>query len=76
MANDNLRKAKKQKNDEFYTQFNDIQNELKYYQKHFEGKTVFCNCDDPTWSSFWRFFHLKFETWGLKKLISTHYDTL
>ena len=45
MANDNLRKAKKQKNDEFYTQFNDIQNELKYYQKHFEGKTVFCNCD-------------------------------
>ena len=75
MANGNLTAAKKAKNDEFYTQFEDIQNELKHYEKHFDGKTVFCNCDDPTWSNFWRFFHLKFGEWGLKKLIATHYDT-
>ena len=40
----------------------------------FKGKTVFCNCDDPTWSAFWKYFHLNFEVLGLKKLISTHYD--
>lgn len=72
--NSNLRKAKTNKNDEFYTQLTDVSKELKHYRKHFKGKTVFCNCDDPTWSAFWKYFHLNFEVLGLKKLISTHYD--
>ena len=71
--NENLSKAKKAKNDEFYTQISDIENELKHYKKHFRGKTVFCNCDDPEYSSFWKYFHLNFEHLGLKKLITTHY---
>lgn len=74
MANKNLTAAKKAKNDEFYTQFSDIEKELSHYKQHFAGKTVFCNCDDPTWSNFWRYFHLNFEFFGLKKLIATHYD--
>ena len=45
-----------------------------HYKHHFKDKTVFCNCDDPTWSAFWKYFHLNFEALGLKKLISTHYD--
>lgn len=73
--NANLHKAKDAKNDEFYTQLTDIEKELKHYRHHFEGKVVFCNCDDPTWSEFWRYFHLNFAVLGLKKLISTHYDT-
>ena len=73
-ANANLHKAKDAKNDEFYTQLSDVEKELKHYKEHFKGKTVFCNCDDPTWSAFWRYFHLSFEHLGLKKLISTHYD--
>lgn len=72
--NSNLRKAKTNKNDEFYTQLTDVSEELRHYKKHFKGKTVFCNCDDPTWSAFWKYFHLNFEVLGLKKLISTHYD--
>lgn len=72
--NSNLNTAKSAKNDEFYTQLTDIEKELKYYKSHFEGKTVFCNCDDPTWSEFWRYFHLNFSELKLKKLISTHYD--
>lgn len=73
-ANANLHKAKDAKNDEFYTQLSDIENELRHYKDHFKGKTIFCNCDDPTWSNFWKYFHLNFEVFGLKKLISTHYD--
>ena len=72
--NANLHKAKKEKNDEFYTQLSDVAKELMHYKKHFKDKIVFCNCDDPTWSAFWKYFHLNFETLGLKKLISTHYD--
>lgn len=72
--NSNLNAAKTAKNDEFYTQLTDIEKELKHYKHHFDGKTVFCNCDDPTWSEFWRYFHLNFAVLGLKKLISTHYD--
>lgn len=72
--NESFHKAKLQKEDEFYTQLNDVSEELKHYKKHFKGKTVFCNCDDPTWSAFWKYFHLNFEELGLKKLISTHYD--
>ena len=74
MANENLHKAKEAKNDEFYTQLNDVSEELRHYKEHFKDKVIFCNCDDPTWSAFWRYFHLNFEHLGLKKLISTHYD--
>ena len=72
--NDNLHKAKSAKNDEFYTQLTDVSKELMHYKKHFKDKIVFCNCDDPTWSAFWKYFHLNFAELGLKKLISTHYD--
>ena len=73
-TNTNLYKAKRAKNDEFYTQFTDVSKELLHYKLHFKDKIVFCNCDDPTWSAFWKYFHLNFEALGLKKLISTHYD--
>ena len=73
-ANTNLHKAKTAKNDEFYTQLTDVSKELMHYKKHFKNKVVFCNCDDPTWSAFWKYFHLNFSALGLKKLISTHYD--
>ena len=72
--NANLNKAKIEKNDEFYTQLIDIENELIHYKQHFKDKIIYCNCDDPTWSAFWKYFHLNFSTLGLKKLISTHYD--
>ncbi|MGH1600194.1 adenine-specific methyltransferase EcoRI family protein [Campylobacter majalis] len=71
--NANLHKAKSGKNDEFYTQFNDIQNELKHYKSHFEGKIVLCNCDDPKQSNFFRYFATYFHKWGLKELITTCY---
>lgn len=73
-TNANLRKAKDKKNDEFYTQLTDVAEELKHYRQHFVGKIVFCNCDDPTRSAFWKYFHLNFSVLGLRKLISTHYD--
>ena len=73
-ANANLHKAKNAKNDEFYTQLTDVSKELMHYKQHFKDKVVFCNCDDPTWSAFWKYFHLNFLALGLKKLISTHYD--
>lgn len=73
-SNANMSKAKSAKNDEFYTQLTDVSKELMHYKKHFKNKVVFCNCDDPTWSAFWKYFHLNFKALGLKKLISTHYD--
>ena len=73
-ANANLHKAKDAKNDEFYTQLTDVAKELMHYKQHFNGKTVLCNCDNPIWSAFWKYFHLNFTELGLKKLISTHYD--
>lgn len=73
-TNKSLHKAKAAKNDEFYTQFTDVLKELMHYKERFRDKTVFCNCDDPTWSAFWKYFHLNFKALGLKKLISTHYD--
>ena len=59
-GNSNLRKADKEKNDEFYTQLVDIENELSHYREHFSGKTVFCNCDDPFESNFFKYFILFF----------------
>lgn len=73
-TNANLHKAKDAKNDEFYTQLTDVSKELMHYKQHFKDKTVLCNCDDPTLSAFWKYFHLNFSALGLKKLISTHYD--
>lgn len=70
----NLNNAKAAKNDEFYTRLCDIESELSHYRQHFVRQTVFCNCDDPEWSNFWRYFHVNFADLGLKKLISTHYD--
>jgi hypothetical protein len=72
--NTNLRKANKAKNDEFYTQLSDIEKELWHYTNHFKWKIVFCNCDDPLESNFFRYFSLNFEHLGLKKLITTHYQ--
>lgn len=72
-SNKSLEEAKKNKNDEFYTQLTDIEKELNNYKKHFENKVVFCNCDDPEWSNFWNYFILNFDHIGLKKIISTHY---
>jgi hypothetical protein len=77
MANKNLTSAKNAKNDEFYTQFADIQKEVNAYLEYdpdvFRGKTIFCNCDDPYESNFFKFFALKFNEFGLKKLIATSY---
>lgn len=74
MPNANLHKAKAEKNDEFYTRLEDIEAELMHYRKHFKGKVVLCNCDDPEWSNFFRYFALNFMFLGLKKLIATHYE--
>jgi len=72
--NNKLTKAKKNKNDEFYTQLSDIEKELGHYKDHFKDKTIFCNCDDPEESNFWNYFALNFEYLGIKKLVSTHYE--
>ena len=71
--NKNLTQAKKNKKDEFYTQLSDIERELKHYKKHFKGKVVYCNCDDPRVSNFFHYFSYNFERLGLKKLITTCY---
>ena len=68
-----LNAAQRKKNDEFYTQLSDIQKELRHYKPHFKDKTVYCNCDDPTISNFWKYFSIEFERLGLKKLMATCY---
>ena len=72
-GNSALGNARKGKKDEFYTQLADIEIELKHYRKHFAGKTVFCNCDDPYESNFFKYFAMNFNYLGLKKLIATCY---
>ncbi len=72
-GNRSLQAANKAKQDEFYTQLPDIEKELKHYRTHFRGKTIYCNCDDPTISNFFRYFHLNFAKLGLKRLITTCY---
>ena len=71
--NKNLAAARKTKNDEFYTQLADIENELRHYRTHFKGKVVYCNCDDPRVSNFFHYFSHNFEFLGLRKLITTCY---
>lgn len=72
-ANKGLHDAKAAKKDEFYTQLPDIENELRHYKLHFKDKIVYCNCDDPRVSNFFHYFSHKFESLGLKKLITTCY---
>lgn len=74
MGNSQLSAAKKAKNDEFYTRMTDIEHELVHYRKHFKGKVVLCNCDDPFESNFFKYFALNFNPLGLKKLIATCYS--
>lgn len=73
-GNDSLSGAKRAKQDEFYTQLSDIEKELRHYRHYFKGKVVFCNCDDPYESNFFKYFALNFKSLGLKKLISTSYS--
>ena len=74
-GNSGLSNATKAKKDEFYTQLTDIEKEMRYYRAHFKGKTVFCNCDDPFESNFFKYFVLNFNKLELKKLIATCYAT-
>ena len=77
MANNNLTNAKKAKNDEFYTQYNDIEKEVNAYLEYnpevFKDKVILLPCDDPEWSNFTKFFSQNFERLGIKKLISTSF---
>lgn len=72
-GNKSLNAAARTRNDEFYTQLPDIENELRHYREHFKGKTVFCNCDDPRVSNFFHYFSYNFEALGLRRLITTCY---
>ena len=75
--NKSMQAAKVNKNDEFYTRLEDIEDEISMhedYVRQFEGKTVLCNCDDPEWSNFFLFFRLHFKQLKLKKVIFTHYE--
>ena len=72
--NKNLHEAKRRRNDDFYTQLPDIENELRHYRDHFRGKVVYCNCDDPRVSNFFHYFSYNFEHLGLKKLMYRLYN--
>lgn len=65
-GNKDLNAAKEAKKDEFYTQLNDIEDELRHYKHHFRNKVVFCNCDDPYESNFFKYFAMNFNQLGLK----------
>ena len=71
-----LHAASRAKQDEFYTQLSDIENELRHYRKHFARTVIYCNCDDPTVSNFYRYFKLNFEKLGLQQLVTTCYKNL
>lgn len=72
--NNNLNKARKEKNDEFYTRYEDVRNEMKHYWEHLRGKVVYCNCDDYRRSNFVKYFEDNFHDIGLKALVATNYD--
>lgn len=72
-GNRSLSKAKRAKEDEFYTRLNDVSNELRHYKEHLQGKIILCNCDDPYESNFFKYFALNFNALGLKKLIATSF---
>lgn len=72
--NKNLLKAKELKNDEFYTMYEDIEEELKHYEHCFENKIIYCNCDNPQWSNFYKYFHDNMKKLKIKKIIITYFD--
>lgn len=74
MARESLRQAQANKKDEFYTTREVIEDELHYYSECFKDKVVYCNCDDPTTSEFWRYFVRNFKAYGIRKLMATHYE--
>ncbi len=74
MSKGNLYQANRAKKDEFYTQLPDIEKELRHYANQFNGKIIYCNCDDPVWSNFFIYFLMYFKKLKLKKLIATHYE--
>jgi hypothetical protein len=74
MSSKLLDNAKKNKADEFYTQLPDIEAEMRHYKEQFRGKIIFCNCDDPYESNFFKYFAMNFNFLGLKKLIATSYS--
>ena len=73
MAKRALDRAKDAKQDEFYTRLEDVEQELDHYRNHFEGKVIYLNCDNPEFSAFWQYFRQNFDSFGLKKLMATHY---
>jgi len=72
-GNESFAHAKSVREDEFYTQLRDIEREMRHYREHFKGATVFCNCDDPFESEFFKYFVLNFKRLGLKQLLATCY---
>ena len=74
MSNQALNKARASKNDEFYTRIEDVEKECRHYDVFFFGKSVYCPCDNPKWSSFWKYFSDNFSRLGLKSLASTYYN--
>ena len=74
VTNKDFHKAIRNRKDEFYTQLTDIEKELRHYKEHFKGKIIFCNCDDPEESNFWRYFELNFDELLIKKLVATHFE--
>ena len=70
-----LTKARRNKNDEFYTRMKEIEDEMKFHKRHFKNKVVYCNCDDPTESKFYQHFKQKFHDYGLKELLTTCYKS-
>lgn len=75
MTNDRINKARIEKNDEFYTQLEDIENELNFYKDTLVDKIIYCNCDNYKWSNFYKYFKENFYLFNLKKLITSHYES-
>ena len=73
-VNERLRRARDARDDEFYTQYSDIERELSYYEAAFRGKRIYCNCDNPLESAFFRYFHLNFNRLGILSLTATHFS--
>ena len=73
-VNKTLSRAIAAKQDEFYTRLEDIEVEMRHYRDQFDGKVIFCNCDDPYESNFFKYFALNFNRLGLKKLLATSYN--
>lgn len=74
MSKKSLQNAKQAQNDEFYTKYETIEKEIPYYKKHLKGKAVYCNCDNPDSSNFWKFLYKNFKTLGLASLMASFYS--